>query len=434
MSIDLATAELAADAEALRQGELSPHEYATTLSTRIDTVNDTLHAVVSESDRLNRVTDAIAELEETFSDSTARPPLFGVPVGIKDIIHVDGIPTRAGSAVPPELLSGPEASCVSRLRKAGAIVIGKTVTTEFAGAGPGLTRNPHNLDHTPGGSSSGSAAGVAAGLYPLALGTQTSGSVIRPAAFCGVVGLKPSYERIPRDGVIERSSTADHVGMFTQDVEGTALAASILCDEWSSRGEPSNMPTIGIPSGPYLDQASSTAIDSFERTMTVLEEAGCTIVRVSVPTFDAFDALDRRHKWVTDAELALVHQDWYDDYRLFYRTSMVERIETGRTITTGQLAEGRASCLSLRAELDDLMDDNGIDLWSAPAAVGPAPRTIRGTGDPVMNGPWTHSGLPVITLPSDTTQTGLPLGTQFIAAFNADERLLSWARMIEAAL
>jgi len=153
-------------------------------------------------------------------------------VGIKDIFHVDGFVTRAGTRVPPERFAGPEAASVALLREAGALIAGKTVTTEFAYFEPGPTRNPHNPAHTPGGSSSGSAAAVAAGLCQLALGTQTIGSVIRPAAFCGVVGFKPSFGRIPTSGLVYFSRTIDHVGLFTQDLDGMELAASVLCRDW----------------------------------------------------------------------------------------------------------------------------------------------------------------------------------------------------------
>src|SRR5262249_2824459 len=160
------------------------------------------------------------------------PSLYGVLIGVKDIFRATGFPTRAGSRLPPELLAGDEASCVTLLKSRGALILGKTVTAEFAYIDPGPTRNPYNLDHTPGGSSSGSAAAVAAGYCSLALGTQTIGSVIRPASYCGIVGFKPSYDRIPTDGVIHVSKALDHVGLLMQDVPGMALAASILCREW----------------------------------------------------------------------------------------------------------------------------------------------------------------------------------------------------------
>jgi Asp-tRNA(Asn)/Glu-tRNA(Gln) amidotransferase A subunit family amidase len=213
MSIPIKEASIVDFRRKIKEDEITPKECVENLCDRIDKFDDELRSFVDEPDRRRRLHEEIDDVQSKSPDSGDRPPLFGIPVGIKDIIHADDLETRAGTAVPPELFAGPEATCVSRLRDAGALVLGKTVTTEFAGSAPGLTRNPHNLDHTPGGSSSGSAAAVAAGLCPLALGTQTGGSVIRPAAFCGIVGMKPSFKRIPRDGVIERSVSADHVGM-----------------------------------------------------------------------------------------------------------------------------------------------------------------------------------------------------------------------------
>ncbi|MFB6303157.1 MAG: amidase [Haloferacaceae archaeon] len=418
-----------------RAGERAPAAYVEDCCDRIDEVDDDLRAFVDEPGRRERLRDAAATLPDRFPDAEDRPPLYGIPVGVKDIIHVDGFTTRAGSALPPELFAGPEASCVTRLREAGALVAGKTVTTEFAGAAPGLTRNPHDLDHTPGGSSSGSAAAVAAGLVPLALGTQTGGSVVRPAAFCGVVGVKPSFGRIPRDGVIERSESADHVGFFTQGVAGARVAASVLCDDWTADvSAPDGPPAVGVPEGDYLDSASPEALSAFDAALDRLADAGGTVERVSVPTFeDEFEALDRRHRRLTDAELAFVHHEWFDDYGAFYRTPMAERIERGREVPAGQLAASRASRLDLRAELEALLDEHDLDVWAAPAAPGPAPETIRDTGDPVMNRPWTHAGLPVVTLPTDGAN-GLPLGTQFAAPHGADERLLTWAVTLADAL
>ncbi|MFB6281351.1 MAG: amidase [Haloferacaceae archaeon] len=434
MAIQTHPAPVAEAAAEFRAGERDPAAYVEELCDRIEAVDDDLRAFVREPGRRARLREAAAELADRFPDPDERPPLYGIPVGVKDVIHVDGLPTRAGSALPPDLFAGPEADCVTRLREAGALIAGKTVTTEFAGAAPGLTRNPHDLGHTPGGSSSGSAAGVAAGLCPLALGTQTGGSVIRPAAFCGVVGVKPSYGRVPRDGVIERSGSVDHVGFFTQDVAGARVAAAALCDDWTADPSPDGPPAVGVPEGAYLDEASSEALSAYEAGLDRLAAAGCAVERVTVPTFEEFAALDRRHRRLHTAELALVHEAWFDDYRAFYRTPMAERIESGRGVTAGQLAESRASRLDLRAELTDLLDEHGLDLWAAPAAPGPAPETIRDTGSAVMNRPWTHAGLPTATLPAGEASNGLPLGMQFAAPHMADERLLAWAVTLADAL
>ncbi len=428
MSVEIKSARLADTTARLQTNDLNLEEYIEKSCDRLDAVDDDLHAFVPEPDRRDRLHADSEQLLSTYPDENDRPPLFGIPVGIKDIIHVDGLETRAGTAVPPELFAGPEATCVTQLRDAGAPVLGKTITTEFAGFAPGLTRNPHNLDHTPGGSSSGSAAAVAAGLVPLALGTQTGGSVIRPAAFCGIVGMKPSYQRIPRDGVIERSVSADHVGMYTQDIEGMHIAASILCDDWDDPDPiDEELPTLGVPEGNYLEQASDIGRTAFADHIAQLNDAGCTIKHIEVPTFNQFQSLLQRHNWLHFRELADVHENWYDEYKAFYRTPTAEHIEAGKEVTDAQLEEAKASRLQLRNELETLMDDHTLDLWTAPSARGPAPKTIKTTGSSIMNRPWTHSGLPVVSLPAGTASNELPLGIKFISRFNDDETLLAWA-------
>lgn len=185
-------------AASLRSDQLDLLTYIEEICGRIDALDRQIQALPPEPNRRARLVGEVAALKASFPDPGNRLPLYGVPVGVKDIFRVDGFLTRAGSRLPPELFAGPQTACVSTLRAAGALILGKTVTTEFAYREPGPTRNPHNLDHTPGGSSSGSAVAVAAGFCPLALGTQTIGSVIRPAAYCGIVGFKPSYGCCPR--------------------------------------------------------------------------------------------------------------------------------------------------------------------------------------------------------------------------------------------
>src|SRR6266566_7607570 len=223
-------APLAATAAALRGGQIDLLAYLDDVCDRIDEFDTLVQAFMPEADQRVRLkTEAIA-LQARFPDPATRPPLYSIPVGVKDVFPVDDFPTQAGSHLPPEIFVAPEAACVTMLRAAGALILGKTVTTEFAYFEPGPTRNPHHLDHTPGGSSSGSAAAVAAGMCPLALGTQTIGSTIRPAAFCGIVGFKPTFGRIPRAGLILCSDSVDTVGFFTQNNAGIALAASVLCN------------------------------------------------------------------------------------------------------------------------------------------------------------------------------------------------------------
>ena len=219
-------------ANGLRSGEIDLLDYLAQLETHFEQREPDVLAFVPENGRFTRLQQEAQQLLAQYPDPAERPPLFGVPIGVKDIFHTAGFVTRAGSHLPPDLFQGEEAASVSQLRQAGALILGKAVTTEFAFFAPGPTRNPHNPAHTPGGSSSGSAAAVAAGLCPFAFGTQTIGSINRPAAYCGVVGFKPSYGRIPTTGVIPLSPSLDHVGFFTSDVAGAEWAASLLFADW----------------------------------------------------------------------------------------------------------------------------------------------------------------------------------------------------------
>ncbi len=425
---------LPALANALRKGELPITTYLAQLEAQFAARESSVLAFMPEEGRFARLRREAEALLAQYPKPEARPPLFGVPVGVKDIFHAAGFLTRGGSRLPPEVLQGREAESVTILKKAGALIMGKTVSTEFAYFGPGPTRNPlspEGTTHTPGGSSSGSAAAVAAGLCPLTLGTQTIGSIIRPAAFCGVVGYKPSYERISRAGVIPLSPSLDHIGVFTADVAGAALAASVLCRAWKSEML-QRKPVFGIPEGPYLERASDEGLTHFRALCRRLREAEYLIK--SVNTMPDFNAIRERHNLIVAAEAARIHADWFPRFRELYHPKTVELIERGQSVSDEALAEALTGREKLRGELTQLMDEYRIDLWLSPAAPGPAPKGLDSTGDPVMNLPWTHSGLPAVNLPSGRNAEGLPLGLQVTGRWYADEMLLAWAAEIEAVI
>jgi Asp-tRNA(Asn)/Glu-tRNA(Gln) amidotransferase A subunit family amidase len=423
-------AKLASNVIDLRGGGLNLHEYIDRLCDRIDDVNPTIQALLTEPDRRSRLRADADALIVGYPNPHDRPRLYGGLVGVKDIFHVDGYVTAAGSQIPPELFAGPEAACVRQLRAAGALIAGKTVTTEFAYFEPGPTRNPHNPDHTPGGSSSGSAAAVAAGLCNLALGTQTIGSVIRPAAFCGIVGFKPSFDRIETTGIVYFSRTVDHVGLFTQDVPSMALAASVLLRDWQRQTNEPTKPVLGIPDGPYLAQTEPVAWAAFEDQVARLQAAGYEVRRV--PILADIAALNDLHRRLVFAEFAQEHAAIYAQHADLYRPRTRQAIEDGQRVSAEELAAARANCGRLRSELQSIMDAEGIDLWICPAATGPAPAGIHATGDPNMNLPWTHAGVPALTVPAGKVESGLPLGLQLVARFGADEDLLAWAKPISA--
>lgn len=321
------------------------------------------------------------------------------------------------------------------LAMAGCLIAGKTVTTEFAYFSPGTTRNPAawalGIEATPGGSSSGSAAAVAAGLCDLALGTQTIGSVGRPAAFCGVVGFKPSYDRISRQGVIPLAPSVDHVGVFAKSTAMVAAAAKVLIHDWRAVNAP--RPRLGIPRGPYLDLMSSDAREHFSRvTEKLRKDAGWGIDDVDV--MPELEAIVERHRLLVAAECAEVHADWFARFESRYAPKTAELIRRGQSVAAADLAAARAGRLSLRAELEAAMSRAGVSFWISPPALGSAPRGLESTGDPIMNLPWSHAGLPAIVLPAGVGADGLPMGLQIAGRFGADEELLALASLLEGDL
>ncbi len=425
MSSRIASAPLSALAAALRSDQLDLLTLINAALERIEMHESSIRALVPEPERRTRLLREAAALQQRFPDSANRPPLYGILLGVKDLFRVDGFPTHAGSQLPVEEFSGPEARCVKKLRDAGALLLGKTITTEFAYFEPGPTRNPHHLAHTPGGSSSGSAAAVAAGFCPLALGTQVIGSTMRPAAFCGIVGYKPGYGRIATDGLIPCAPSLDTIGFFTQDVAGIETVAPLLCDDWQPATSQTRLPVLGVPDGPYLAKASSEGLAAFEQQVERLEKAGYFVRHVEM--MPDIDDIIYRHERILCAEMAHVHAKWFSRYRSLYHPSTAALILQGMQVSSAELEAARAGRAMLRSQLQATMAQHGIDLWISPAAAGPAPEGITGTGDPVMNFPWTYAGLPSIALPAGQAQNGLPLGLQVVGRYMHDEQLVSWA-------
>lgn len=399
------------------------------LLARIEAENPRLRAYVDEPDRPLRVRRALDELARRWPEPADRPPLYGLPVAVKDVFHVAGLPTRAGSRLPAELITGRPGPLITSLLDAGAVVLGKTVTAEFAYLAPGETRNPHRLEHSPGGSSSGSAAAVAAGLAPVALGTQTVGSVIRPAAYCGILGFKPTFGRIGTEGVIANAPTFDTVGFLAADAELLQRVAAATLPDWQAPRPPVS-PTLAVPRGAYLDQAEPVAREAFERHLAVLREAGYRVQDVAL--LDEIEQVNARNVLINGYELARSHEAWFDDHSAHYHPRTAAAIRDGRTIDRRDYE----AALRDRAVFADALVHAlaGFDAYVAPAATGPAPHGLDTTGSPLMNLPWTQARLPVLGVPAGRTDDGLPLGVQFAAAPGRDEALLGWADGLVAAL
>ncbi|MBM7784434.1 amidase [Tenggerimyces flavus] len=384
------------------------------LCSRIDTVDADLHAFVAEPGRRDRLLREMGE--------------HPLPIGVKDVIHVAGLPTAAGSNLPPDVLTGDEAPVVTRLKEHGALVVGKTVTAEFAFQAPGETRNPHNRNHTPGGSSSGSAAAVAAGLVPAALGTQTVGSVIRPAAFCGIVGFKPTYGRISTEGVIANAPSFDTVGVLAASVGWVERVAAIACAGWTPAAA-EGRPVLAVPIGAYLDQTEPEARVAFFEQVNALRDKGFEVREV--PALDDIEVVAARNRTINLYELARVHERWFDSFASLYEARTATGVREGRKIATDEYEAALRDRERYAEELVAGMD--AFDVWVAPSAPGPAPDSLATTGNATMNLPWTQARLPVVGLPAGKLD-GLPLGLQFVARPHHDEQLVAWAAELSRSL
>lgn len=411
--------------QAFRAGELSITNYISQIENQFEKVEPAVLSILPEPNRFERLQKEAEELAKKYPDVHNRPPLFGMTVGVKDIFHVNGFVTQAGSNLPAEELQGNEAASVTKLKNAGALILGKTVTTEFAYFTPGPTRNPHNPNHTPGGSSSGSAAAVGAGLCPIALGTQTIGSVIRPAAFCGAVGFKPTYERISREGVIPLSPTFDHVGIFANDVKTANQVASIVISNWGMVIE-ERKPILGIPEGQYLNSMSKEGLAHFENICKLLS---ANYELRSVRVMDDFDDIKSRHDAIMSYDASQVHKEWFAKHETLYSSKFSDLIRRGQQITNYQLSLQARD--TFRNQINEAMNQNQIDLWVCPPALGPAPKGLDSTGDPAMCLPWTQIGFPAVNIPTTKNEDNLPMGLQLVGKWNSDESLLTWAEEIE---
>lgn len=367
-------------------------------------------------------------------------PLHGVAVGIKDIIDVAGLPTEDGTVLHAGRLPRHDATVVSRLRAAGAVILGKTVTTELASYAPGKTRNPHDPEHTPGGSSSGSAAAVAAGQVPAALGSQTNGSIIRPASFCGVYGFKPSFGLVPRGGVLRLSRALDHVGVLARSLEDVALLTECIagCDESDPdtqpprarpplaavlAQEPPMPPKLALARTPFWDRLEADARGAFEE---LAESLGSHAEPFELPE-SAARAIDW-HRTIFEADLAASLELEYDRGAEKLSASMRGQIERGRQVTAVDYHKALARIEIVNAGFEELFDR--FDAIVTPATLGTAPKGLAATGDPLLATLWTYCGMPAVSLPLARGESGLPLGMQLVGARGDDARLLRTARWL----
>jgi Asp-tRNA(Asn)/Glu-tRNA(Gln) amidotransferase A subunit family amidase len=422
-------------------GTLSPVDLLAACLKRIDAVDPVIKAWV----HLDREA-AMRTAEQRASEARTRRlwgALHGVPVALKDIFDTAGLPTTAGAAPFAHRHPAADATSVARLRAAGAIVLGKVTTTAFAFLDPTATRNPWNPEHTPGGSSSGPAAAVAARMVPLALGSQTVGSVLRPAAYCGVVGFKPSHGLISAAGVVPLAWSLDHVGIFARAVEDCALALGLLAgadaaDPLSSGVAADNYrsalarlvaPRLGVLRR-LVERATPEMGAHIESVVSGLRSAGALVSEVDLPP--SYDQIHEAGDRVARAEAAAYHAPLFTKHAEEYPPKIRDAIKQGATISAVDYLVAQHRRRAFREEMAPIAAR--YDALVAPTAPASAPRGLQSTGDPYFCAPWSFAGMPAIALPSGLDRAGLPLSIQLVGGAFAEARLLGAAGWCEEAI
>jgi aspartyl-tRNA(Asn)/glutamyl-tRNA(Gln) amidotransferase subunit A len=368
--------------------------------------------------------------------------LHGIPVGVKDIFDVKGMETKAGSEAYENGVAERDAESVARLREAGAIILGKTVTTEFAHRNPSETRNPWNTDFTPGGSSSGSGAAVADRMCLAALGSQTAGSVLRPAAFNGIVGFKPTYGRISTEGVVPLSWELDHVGCLARKVEDAHLLWHVMRQartlDWQSTRE--KLPPSLLPKAPrriwrvrdfFEAESSPECLVNLEKACLRLERDGAKIVEKPLPA--SVTQMDEIHQIIMASEAAAYHRDRFAERSHLYSFHFSDLVRQGQAVKGTEYIAARRQREAMRAELAQALSD--VDVAITPGSVTPPPElTQNTTGDARFQRLWTLCGMPSLAVPTGLTGEGLPLAVQLVAALDAEELLFQFGGWCESLL
>jgi amidase len=367
------------------------------------------------------------------ADRAGRPGLLGgLPIGVKDVIDTYDMPTQHGSPIYAGYRPFADAACVALTRMAGGTILGKTVTTEFANRFPGATAHPHNPAHTPGGSSSGSAAGVADFQAPLGFGTQTGGSTIRPAAFCGAVGYKPSFGEFSRVGIKLQCQNLDTLGLICRSLDDIGLMRAVLIETpHRPVDRAAGVPRIGLCRTPLWDDADAPTQALIEQTGSRLAAAGAKVSEVEFAA--PFRDIALHHRRILNYEAA--HNYAYEHLEHREKVSQVlldTVLDPGAKLPIAEYIEALETAEAFRAHLDDIF--GAVDVLLTPSAGGEAPEGLGSTGSPSFNSTWTLGWVPCVTLPADTGPKGLPLGVQLVGQRFADERLLDAAAWVETQL
>lgn len=421
----------------IQEGWLSSTELVKACLNRIDETEDQLHAW-AYLDHENALLQA-QELDHIRQNGKPMGPLHGIPIAIKDNIDTKNFPTEFGTSIHAGRLPKEDARIIEKLREAGAVILGKTVTTEFAFVHPGKTRNPHNTSHTPGGSSSGSAAAVAGYHVPLAIGTQTNGSVIRPAAFCGTYGFKPSNGIISRTGILQTSNSLDQVGVFGRSLEDVALLADVISG-YDSRDnnsyarprpnlvegintEPPVEPQLAWFDLPFADRLSEDTQDGLEE---LVEALGGQVEKIQAP--DNFLGLIDTQRIIHEYEICQHLADDFTNHWDQISDTLKPIVQRGQKISKDEYEHAIDVMGQFKSFFADFFND--YDAIITPSSTGEAPQFADSTGDPIFSTLWTLAGLPCINLPLLVGRNGLPIGAQLVGAYEEDDRLLRTANWI----
>ena len=433
---ELSVAEAAAQ---IREGTLSPVALAESLLARIDALDGDLRAWVT----IDR--DAVlsaAQQREAEERGSPLGPIHGVPVGLKDIFCTEGMLTACGSKVYSDFVPAFDATSVAKIKAAGGIILGKAVTTEFASSDPSPTRNPWNLEHTPGGSSSGSSAAVAARMVPAALGSQTGGSTCRPAAYNGIVGVKPTYGRISKYGVVPLSWSLDHVGILTRTVADAALMLTVLSgaddndagslrepvpDFTAQMAEHDRPPRIGLVRQYFQDYATPEMWAHTEAVANQLAEAGAEVEEIPLP--DSFAVIHSAQRIVSNVECAGFHEANHRIRAGDYGPRIRAGMEMGMVMPTSAYLKAQRVRRQFRADLSEMAAK--VDVVMTPAMPAPAPRNLNTTGDAAFQAPWSAAGLPTVVVPTGLSELGMPLAVQFGGPWAQEGRILGAAQWCE---
>lgn len=396
--------------------------------------SDPSHAQAAIDDCLNAIqqNDTALEAFVTLAPdrSAGQGPLSGIAVGMKDILDCYDMPSTYGSAAYAGFQPKVDSGIAHQLRRAGATIIGKTVTTEFAFFAPGPTKNPHNFAYTPGGSSSGSAAAIAAGMIPAAIGTQTGGSIIRPASFCGIAGYKPSFRLAPTTGMKTFSWSLDTVGFMAAGVEDVALLASATLARPLWGGISDQAPRIGLYRGQNWGDASAEMQQAIEQTAEICRHAGAEVMEIDEP--DLLAEARKAHVIIQNYEAGIACGGDLAQFADQLSNKLRTTLEAGQQISADDYDQARRIARHARAATNDLFKQ--VDILLTPSAPGAAPKDLTVTGEPHFNKLWTLVGTPCVTVPHFKGTNNMPLGVQLVGRFARDAVLLSAAAWLEAAL